>query len=152
MTQRRTRRRFTREFKAQAVQHLLESGKPLSDIAAELGLSPGQLSQWRNGQLAAGALGERLAACGLVLHPQKTKIVYCKDTNRGGRYPVIQFDFLGYTFRPRLTAWPNGNYGVAFLPGASQAALKAMRREVRRWALQTRTDKALDDLARMFNP
>ncbi len=56
------------------------------------------------------------------------------------------------TFRPRLTAWPNGRYGVAFLPGASQAALKAMRREVRRWALQTRTDKALDDLARMFNP
>ena len=98
------------------------------------------------------ALGERLAACGLVLHPQKTKIVYCKDTNRSGRYPVIQFDFLGYTFRPRLTAWPNGSYGVAFLPGASQEALKAMRREVRHWALQTRTDKALEDLARMVNP
>ena len=46
----------------------------------------------------------------------------------------------------------NGTYGVSFLPAASQAALKAMRREVRRWGLQTRTDKALDDLARMFNP
>ncbi len=55
MTQRRTRRRFTREFKAQAVQFLLESGKPLSDVAAELGVSPGQLSQWRNEQLAAGS-------------------------------------------------------------------------------------------------
>ncbi len=55
MAQRRTRRRFTREFKAQAVQHLLESGKPLSDVAAELGISPGQLSQWRNEQLAAGS-------------------------------------------------------------------------------------------------
>ncbi len=61
MTQRRTRRRFTREFKAQAVQHLLESGKLLSDIAAELGVSPGQLSQWRNEQLAAGS-AEALAA------------------------------------------------------------------------------------------
>ena len=61
MAQRRTRRRFTREFKAQAVQHLLESGKPLSDIAAELGVSPGQLSLWRNEQLAAGS-AEALAA------------------------------------------------------------------------------------------
>ena len=61
MTHRRTRRRFTREFKTQAVQHLLESGKPLSDVAAELGISPGQLSQWRNEQLAAGS-AEALAA------------------------------------------------------------------------------------------
>jgi transposase len=55
MAQRRTRRRFMREDKAQAVQHLLESGKPVTDIAAELDVSPGQLSQWRNEQLAAGS-------------------------------------------------------------------------------------------------
>jgi group II intron reverse transcriptase/maturase len=98
------------------------------------------------------ALEARLAACGLLLHPQKTKIVYCQDSNRKGRHPVVVFDFLGYTFRPRWTAWPNGTYGVSFLPGASSEALKAMRREVRRWGLQSRTDKALDDLARMVNP
>jgi transposase len=55
MAERRTRRRFTREYKAQAVQHLMESGRPLADIAAELDVSPGQLSQWRNEQLAAGS-------------------------------------------------------------------------------------------------
>jgi RNA-directed DNA polymerase len=88
----------------------------------------------------------------LALHPQKTKIVYCADTNRNGRYPTVQFDFLGYTFRPRFTAWPNGTYGVSFLPAASQTALKAMRREVRQWGLQNRTDTALDDLARQVNP
>ena len=55
MAEKRTRRRFTREFKAQAVQHLLDSGKPLSDVATELGLSPGQLSQWRTEQIAAGS-------------------------------------------------------------------------------------------------
>ena len=60
MTQKRTRRRFTSEFKAQAVRRLLEGGKPLSEVATELGLSPGQLSQWRNEQLAAG-LAEALA-------------------------------------------------------------------------------------------
>jgi transposase len=45
MAERRTRRRFTAEFKAQAVERLLEGGKPLSEVATELGLSPGQLSQ-----------------------------------------------------------------------------------------------------------
>ena len=53
MAHRRPRRRFTREYKAQSVQRLIESGRPLADIAAELDVSPGQLSQWRNEQLAA---------------------------------------------------------------------------------------------------
>jgi transposase len=61
MAERRTRRQFTPEFKAQAVQRLLESGKSLSEIATELGVSSGQLSQWRNEQLAAGS-AEALAA------------------------------------------------------------------------------------------
>ena len=55
MAQKRARRRFTREDKAQAVQRVIESGRPLADIAAELDVSPGQLSQWRNEQLAAGS-------------------------------------------------------------------------------------------------
>ena len=55
MAQKRARRRFTREYKAQAVQRVIESGRPLADIAAELDVSPGQLSQWRDEQLAAGS-------------------------------------------------------------------------------------------------
>ena len=55
MPQKRARRRFTREYKAQAVQRVIESGRPLADIAAELDVGPGQLSQWRNEQLAAGS-------------------------------------------------------------------------------------------------
>jgi hypothetical protein len=97
------------------------------------------------------ALQERFTARRLVLHPQTTKIVYCKDTNRKGTYPAVTFDFLGYSFRPRLAAWRGGKYGVSFLPAAADTALKKMREEVRRWGLRTRTDKALDDLARMFN-
>lgn len=97
-------------------------------------------------------LDRRFAECGLVLHPEKTKVVYCKDTNRKGEHPVIQFDFLGYTFRPRLAKWRGGLYGVSFLPAAAPKALKAIRQAVRGWSLQTRSDKELDDLARMFNP
>lgn len=55
MAEKRTRRRFTAEFKAQAVERPLEGGKGLSEVATELGLSPGQLSQWRNEHLAAGS-------------------------------------------------------------------------------------------------
>jgi len=64
MAEKRTRRRFTHEFKAQAVKRLLEGGKGLSEIATELGLSPGQLSAWRTEHLAAGsaeALAQRKA-------------------------------------------------------------------------------------------
>lgn len=94
---------------------------------------------------------DRLASCGLTLHPQKTKIVYCKDTNRKGSFPSVAFDFLGYRFQPRLAIWRGGLFGVSYLPAASPKALKAFRRRVRNWGLQRRSDKGLIDLARMFN-
>ena len=98
------------------------------------------------------ALEARFAACRLVLHPQKTKIVYCKDANRCGDFPSQSFDFLGYTFRPRTALWHGRQRGVSFLPAASPKALKAIRQTIRRWTLHRRSDKALADLARMFNP
>jgi transposase len=61
MAERRTRRRFTAEFKARAIERLLEGGKGLSEVATGLGLSPGQLGSWRNEHLAAGS-AEALAA------------------------------------------------------------------------------------------
>ena len=50
-----------RRVKARAVERLLEGGRGLSEVATELGLSPGQLSAWRNEHLAAGS-AEALAA------------------------------------------------------------------------------------------
>ena len=97
-------------------------------------------------------LESRFRECGLELHAAKTKIVYCKDTNRKGSYAIQEFDFLGYCFRPRKAKWPGGLYGTSFLPAASPTALKAIRKTVRSWTLKRRGDKALDDLARMFNP
>ena len=97
------------------------------------------------------SLAQRLADCGLTLHPEKTKIVYCKDEDRRGDYPDHKFDFLGYTFRPRLSRRGQGRIGVSFSPAASDQALKTIRQTVRSWSLHLRSDKALDDLARMFN-
>ena len=62
----------------------------------------------------------RFTACRLVLHPQKTKLVYCKDTNRRGDFPVQSFDFLGYRFQPRKAKWPNGQYGP-LIPARGQS-------------------------------
>ena len=62
------------------------------------------------------ALETRFSECALRLHPEKTKIVYCKDANRPGSYPEQVFDFLGYTFRPRLANNHRGERFVAFLP------------------------------------
>ncbi len=99
-----------------------------------------------------GVLEQRFAECGLELHPQKTKIVYCKDDDRRGHYPNENFDFLSYTFRPRRSKNRWGKYFVNFSPGVSNAAAKAMRQTIRGWQLRCRVDKRIDDLARMFNP
>jgi len=97
------------------------------------------------------ALDVRFADCGLTLHPDKTKIVYCRDESRRDMHPIFKFDFLGYTFRPRLVSKRAGGMGVSFSPAASPKALKAIRGTIRSWSLHLRSDKALEDLARMFN-
>jgi len=70
------------------------------------------------------AISERLAQCRLKLHPEKTKIVYCKDVDRKGSYPNQKFDFLGYTFRPRGSKNKWGDVYVNFSPAVSDKALK----------------------------
>jgi group II intron reverse transcriptase/maturase len=97
------------------------------------------------------ALADRLSICKLVLHPEKTKIVYCKDVNRRGDYPHQMFDFLGFTFRARKTVWHGHRYAHGFRPAVSPKALKAIGRTIRGWALHHRSDKSLQDLAATYN-
>jgi RNA-directed DNA polymerase len=98
------------------------------------------------------AIAGRLAQCKLELHPEKTKLVYCKDDDRRGHYPIEKFDFLGFTFRARRSKNRWGKYFINFSPAVSDKAAKTMRRTMRSWRLHLRSDKALDDLSRMFNP
>lgn len=97
------------------------------------------------------AIAARLAEVGLEVHPDKTRIVYCKDDDRRDTHEVTSFTFLGYEFRPRLARNKRGTYFVSFLPAVSRQAMKAMGREIRSWSWPKRSDKSLDDLARMFN-
>ena len=98
------------------------------------------------------SIKRRLANCRLELNLQKTKIVFCKDSYRWGRYPTESFDFLGFTFKPRLAKNRDGEWFTNFAPGVSNKVAKAIRQTMRSWNLKRRTDKSLDDFARMFNP
>jgi group II intron reverse transcriptase/maturase len=98
------------------------------------------------------ALDTRFAECRLQLHPQKTKIVYCKDANRSGEYPERSFDFLGYTFRPRVAVGRHRKRFVSFIPAVGDKAAKRMRLEVRRWRIHLRSDLDLEDIAKWARP
>ena len=94
---------------------------------------------------------KRLRRCKLEAHPEKTKIVYCRDDDRPSDYPRNSFDFLGFTFRPRPSKNRWGKFFVNFSPGASCKALKRISAEIRAWRLHRKSDKSLEDMARMFN-
>jgi RNA-directed DNA polymerase len=98
------------------------------------------------------AIAARLAGVGLELHPEKTKIVYCKDSNRRGLYENTQFTFLGYTFRGRGARSRHGKNFTNFLPAVSKQAMKAMSQVMRSWRLGRRVDLGFHDLARWINP
>ena len=98
------------------------------------------------------AIAARLQSCELELHSEKTKVVYCKDDFRKKTYPNEKFDFLGYGFQPRRSKNRKGKFFINFSPAVSNKAAKAIRDTFRRWNLPNRSDKALEDLSRMFNP
>lgn len=98
-------------------------------------------------------LRQRFEECGLELHPEKTKIVYCKDERRTGDYHHTAFDFLGYTFRRR--GCKDSKAGLIFLgfaPAVSKHALKEMRRKIRKTRIRSRTDWSLNEIAGFINP
>ena len=98
------------------------------------------------------ALDARLTSLGLALHPDKTRIVYCKDKRRRGSYEHTSFTFLGYTFRPRKAKGRDGGLYLGFLPAVSAAALKKMSTKLRRWRLHLWITRSLDELADAINP
>ena len=97
-------------------------------------------------------ISDRLKACKLELHPEKTRIVYCKDANRRGEHDEIQFDFLSYTFKPRESKNRYDRMFLNFCPAVSSAALSGMRQRIRGWRLQQKSQHSLEDLARLIAP
>ena len=98
------------------------------------------------------SLKERMEECKLELHPEKTRIVYCKDDTRKDEYPNTSFDFLGYTFRVRSCKNKNGRIFYNFTPAVSEQAKKAMKQKTRRMRLQTKSYLSIKELSEKINP
>lgn len=96
-------------------------------------------------------LEARFEECGLKLHPEKTSIVYCKDSNRKGGYKNESFDFLSYTFRPRLSRRKDGMFYVRFSPAVSNKAVRHMNQCIRSWKLCRESERSLQELAKAIN-
>ena len=103
-------------------------------------------------EVVLAGIAARMNEVGLRLHPDKTRIVYCKDGKRRGEHEHTSFTFLGFTFRARKARASGGGYFTSFQPAMSTEALKAKSVELRRMRIHRRTDLTLDDLARWLNP
>ena len=107
----------------------------------------------KQSHLILNRIRTRLRECCLELHPQKTQVVYCLNGKRQNNETRIQFDFLGFTFRPRSAVSRKGNHFVGFLPGVSQKARNKMHEKMRSWKLTThRLGYDLNQIARLINP
>lgn len=95
----------------------------------------------------------RFAQCKLELCQEKTKSVYCKDSNRNSTYPIQSFDFLGYTFRPRSVQDNKGKFFVSFSPAVSRKSLKAMRLKIKEHTLiKGGFSQSIEEVAKSINP
>ncbi len=107
----------------------------------------------RQAEYVLAGIAARMEQVGLRLHPDKTHVVYCKESNRRGEHEHTSFTFLGFAFRPRKAI--NGKNGMSFtsfLPAISPEALKARSDRLRALRIHRRTDLTLDDLAEWLNP
>jgi RNA-directed DNA polymerase len=105
----------------------------------------------RQARIVLGAIEKRMADCHLALNQEKTRIVYCKDSNRTGSHEHERFDFLGYTFRPRKANNQRGKLFTNFLPALSDGAAKRIRRTIWKWRIHLWSGASLTHIAREIN-
>lgn len=99
------------------------------------------------------AIGERMEACGLELHPEKTKLVYCRDYRRQGKYPEVKFDFLGYSFQPRTTkSRKTGNLFLGYDCAISISSKKRIADKMEELNIVGVTFKSIVGVAQFLNP
>lgn len=109
-------------------------------------------SKERAMEVLAG-IRQRLGECKLEVHPEKTKVVYCKDDDRPGDHDHTSFDFLGFSFRPRGAKNRWGKLFVSCLPAISVKARKKVRQKIRSWKIsRRRSNQTLEDIAALVNP
>lgn len=78
-------------------------------------------------------LKDRLKECNLEIHPEKTRIVYCRSdrNNVESKQKHESFDFLGYTFRKRFARSRTGHFFNGFNPAVSKSSSKRFRKKIK---------------------
>ncbi len=100
-------------------------------------------------------LKARLKRYSLEVHPEKTRIVYCYRTARfhkEGKDIPGSFDFLGFTFKPRLCATSNGEKFWGFRPAISKKSQNKIIDELRKLAFHKWSSYDLQGLADALAP
>ena len=97
-------------------------------------------------------LQQRFAECKLELHPDKTKIIYCKDGKREREHPNTKFKFLGYEFRRRMVRSRDKRMFLSFGPGICKEAKKAICKNIRRTGVRSRSEMSIEEVAKWLNP
>ena len=108
------------------------AGQPFARYADDAVVHCGSLEE---ATMMMSAIADRLLECGLQIHPEKSKIVYCKDGSRRDDFEHTEFTFLGFTFRARAAARRDGSTFTGFLPAVSRESCAAMRSRIRSWRL-----------------
>ena len=98
------------------------------------------------------SISTRMKSCHLELHEVKTKIVFCKKSNRVANHDVIDFDFLGYCFQPRSTASKSGKMFLSYDCAISNASSKKIAEKIRSTSFHRWTERSIEEVAEHFNP
>jgi group II intron reverse transcriptase/maturase len=109
-------------------------------------------SSLKRAEAVMQSIASRLKECGLTMHPEKSKIVYCMDSDRTRSYPNIHFTFLGFTFQPRGACGRQKRLFTSYLPAISTDAMKRIRGEIRSWRIHRQTPSTIEELAKQYNP
>lgn len=110
------------------------------------------LSQ-RQAEQALQMIKTRAEDCGLTLHPEKTKTVYCKDYRRQGKYKKVKFDFLGYSFQPRTSkSKKTGHLFLGFDCAISIQSRSRIFEQIRKMKIPRMQCNSIVGIAHHINP
>lgn len=100
------------------------------------------------------ALENQMSNYSLTLHPQKTRVVYCKNYFRNEDHDQNSFTFLSYTFRPRaaMDKFKRNKLIVLFNGAISNMAKKSIRQAIRKILNPRWINVSLEMFANRLNP
>ncbi len=95
---------------------------------------------------------KRMKSCKLELHPEKTKIVYCKQSGRWGGNRQVKFNFLGFEFRPSVVKCKDGRKRICYRAQISSQSKKNIVRYFERMKIHRCTSLTLVQIAERIVP